>query len=236
MSREPQPPSEGTYVIRSGIRVDVGIRVRTYQETGYAFPSRTRRSLTRMVIAHATAAENPPKEVHRNMLQHLSEQGRPQPLSVHFVIDQKGTIFQMMDTDARGAHCAGAYESFSPNAVSIGIEVIGRLTDWRKVPDKGVVRPRVIERIHGVDLVVDEMLRPQCEATANLCEALCRIYALPLRVPEDAQGEPLLAQLSEADAAKWSGCCGHLHMSGAKPDPGGLVLRAIQERGRPRRA
>ncbi len=222
------------YIIQSGVRVDVGLRVRTYQETGYAFPARTRRRETRLIITHATAAENPPSAVYKNMMGHQNESGRPQPLSVHFVIDHKGTIFQMADVDSRGAHCAGAYASFSPNSVSVGIEVIGRLTDFRKVPSKGIERPRVRETIHGVEMDVDEMLPAQCEAAAQLCEALCTLYALPLRVPERPDGAVSLEMMNEKAAAVFTGCCGHLHV-GAKPDPGAYVLRAIQARGKSQR-
>lgn len=229
------PARDGMYLIQSGVRVDVGLRIRGYHETGYAFPARTRRRETRLVIVHATAAENPPDAVYKNMMNHQNAIGRPQPLSVHFVIDQKGSIFQTADVDSRGAHCAGSYNSFSPNTVSVGIEVIGRLTDFRKVPDKGVARPRVKETIHGREVDVDEMLPAQCDAVAALCEALCALYALPLRVPENQDGTLLFGVMSEKAAQAFTGCSGHMHFEPSKPDPGAYVLQAIQARGRAQR-
>lgn len=229
-----QAKQEGEYIIKHGARVNVGFRVRTYQETGYAFPGRAR-ATTRMVILHGTGAENPPIQVYENMLRHKSALGQIQPLSIHFVIDQKGTIFQMADTESRCAHCAGIYKDFSPNAVSIGIEIIGRLSDFRKVPDKGVSRPRIRERIHGVEIDVDEMLPAQCDAAAKLTETLCALYKLPMRVPEDASGTLSLEMMSERAASSYVGVAGHLHFAG-KPDPGRLALRAVQERGKALRA
>jgi hypothetical protein len=228
------PKTEGESIIRLGTRVPVGFRVRTFQETGYVFPSRMR-ATTRMVILHGTGAENPPSQVYENLLRHKSALGQIQPLSIHFVIDQKGVIYQMADVESRCAHCAGIYKDFSPNAVSIGIELIGRLTDFRKVPDKGVVRMRMRERIHGVEMDVDEMLPAQCDAAAMLCETLCALYKLPLRVPESKDGAVSLEMMSEKDASSWTGCAGHLHFAG-KPDPCRLTLRAIQERGKLLRA
>lgn len=232
--RQIPPTREGESILRNGARVDVGFRVRSMHETGLSFPSRMRVT-TRLVINHATGAENPPAQVYENLLRHKSALGQIQPLSIHFVIDQKGVIYQMADAESRCAHCAGAYKDFSPNAVSIGIEIIGRLTDFRKVPYKGVVRERVRERIHGAEVEVDEMLPAQIEAAVQLNEALCRMYALPMRVPEDKTGALSLTMLSEKDASSFVGCTGHLHHAG-KNDPGAFVLRAIQERGRALRA
>ncbi len=221
----------GTFILRAGQPVEVGLRIKTMRETGYEFPSRMRTE-TRLIINHATGAENYVAQVYENMMRHKSALGQLQPLSVHFIIDQKGTIYQTADADARCAHCAGSYRDFSPNAVSIGIEIVGRLTDWRKVPNKGVVRPRMKETIHGVEMDVDEMLPAQCEAAAQLNEVLCAMYKLPLRVPEeDKSGAVRLETLSQRDAEAFTGCAGHLHFA-SKPDPGRLVLRAIQERGR----
>ncbi len=226
----PSKKQGGTFILKANTPVEVGFRVKTFRETGYEFPCRVRTE-TRVIINHATGAENYPAQVYENMMRHKSAMGQLQPLSVHFIIDQRGVIYQTADADARCAHCAGIYRDFSPNAVSIGIEIIGRLTDFRKVPNKGVVRPRVRETIHGVEVDVDEMLPAQIEAAVMLNEALCQMYKLPLRVPEDKHGAVRLETLSQEDAEAFTGCAGHLAYA-RKPDPGQEVLRALQERGR----
>lgn len=215
-----------------GRRVDVGFRVFTYAEHGWEFVGRPR-THTRAVICHITGSENPPAALYEHMSQH-SAFGKRMPLSVHFAVDQGGAIYQLADTEMRGAHAVGKGGERSANGWSIGIEFIGRGADFRKVPARGFHRPRATELLHGVATTYEELFPAQIQAGVVLCEALCQLYNLPLRVPEDAKGGVFLKELGDDAYDTFTGVLGHLHVESNKVDPGAGILRAVQARGRAR--
>ncbi len=228
MPSESAPKPTDIYV--RGQRVDIGLRVMTFDETGFEFVGRPR-THTRAILCHMTGAENPPAAVYNNMSRH-AVYGKRQPLSVHFVVDQKGVIYQMADAEMRGAHAIGKGGERSANGWSIGIEFIGRGADWKKVPARGFHRPRATEVLHGVETTYEELFPAQIHAGVRLCEALCRLYNLPLRVPEDAHGGVFLRELGDDAYDTFRGVLGHLHVEPGKVDPGAGILRAVQARGR----
>lgn len=216
------------YLIVRGAQVDVPFDVESYRDTGFEFVGRPR-TLTRMVVLHATGAENPPAAMYHNMQTKISAfTGKKTPLSVHFCVDQKGVIHQMADTETRCVHAGPA------NASSIGIEFICRGAGL-KLPSRGVKRDRVTETIHGEKVTYDELLPAQIESGLRLVETLCGLYALPLKVPEDVSRNASSNEMSEAQFALFAGVCGHLHVpleDKVKVDPGMRILRAVQARGR----
>src|SRR5213595_1810369 len=90
---------------------------------------------TRYVINHWTGAENSARDTYQNM----SDRG----VSVHFIVDQLGEIYQCADTDARLAHC----KSNGGNTYGVGIEIISR--GHGKAPAKGFARSVRTDVIHG---------------------------------------------------------------------------------------
>ncbi len=224
------PTPRPTEIIMRGMRIDIGIRVLTFAETGFEFVGRER-THTRAIIAHVTGSENPPAAVYENMCTHAAF-GKRMPLSVHFVIDQKGAIYQMADTEMRGAHAVGKGGDRSANSWSVGIEFIGRGADWKPVPARGFTRPRAVETIHGVRTAYDELFDAQVTSGVALIEKLCGLYGLPMRVPEDARGEAVLKELDDHAYDTWRGVLGHAHVERGKVDPGLKILRAVQARGR----
>jgi hypothetical protein len=221
--REPQKPREGGHIICRGSRVQVPFPVQTWETTGWQFHGRNR-THGRVIVQHWTGAENAPVNMYANMLNHTNVYKIAEPLSVHFAIDQMGLIYQLADTELKCVHTPGA------NAFSIGIEHIGRGSDLSK-PAKGWERERVTDTIHGHRVRYDNLLPAQIEASVRLNEALCALYGLPMRVPEDAAGKLLSTKLTDEQASVFRGCAGHLHF-GIKNDPGLRLLQAIQERGR----
>ena len=204
-------------LITRGVEIDVPFAVRTWKETRYRFHAARNRLLTRAIVVHWTAAENPPAAVFHNM--------SAENLAVHFIVDSSGTVWQMMDTDDRGVHAGTA------NAWTIGIEFIGRGSNL-KAPVRATIRPRVTEDIHGREVVYDDLMPRQIAAGVKLCETLCNLYGLPLQVPTTSAGELLTGEMSDEYTARFVGVCGHLHLERTKVDPGLTLLRAIQERGR----
>jgi hypothetical protein len=202
-------------IVVDGKSVYCSANVRTWHETGLWFMGLKPREQTQMVVLHWTAAENPPTAVHRNM----SAGG----LSVHFVIDQAGTVFQMADANACCAHAKGV------NDRSVGIEIINR-GDAVGVPDKGVQRDTVIETIHGRQVKYAAFKSAQVVAVVALVQALCEAYGLPLRVPTE-RGDVVAGALPKAQLASFRGVIGHLHTKSSKRDCGVRLLRLVQGHG-----
>lgn len=194
--------------VAGGKRIPVDCEVRTWLETGLQFRGRPARKLSELVVLHWTGAENPPSAVHRNMV----EVG----YAVHFVIDQFGIAWQMLDTDRLGAHAKGVNER------AIGIEIICRGDD-KKVPTRGVERLERTEVIQGRE-VTYAAFTPEQEATAvTLVTALCAHYRLPLLLP------PCDGVLSRSGLRGFRGVCGHLHVRRTKHDPGLYLLRLVAQ-------
>ncbi len=204
----------------------VPFNVRTFRTTGMEFVGRTR-LVTRAIVLHTTGAENDADDVYRNMSERLTAQGKPEKLSVHFIIDQRGTIYQTADTEMRAAHC----KAMDANSWSIGIELVNRLHNF-KAPTKGYLRLRVTDHIHGEELTYDDLYPRQVEQCTRLVRALCELYKLPMRVPEDELGNVRSDVLAEEEAARFTGVVGHLQLEPKKVDPGMRVLRAIQAAGK----
>ncbi len=224
---QPTSKKSGWQLVCRGMQVDVDFPVRTYLETGWQFHGRSR-ATTNIIVNHWTAAENPPSMVYTNMLNHAvfdASGGRdPQPLSVHFVVDKDGIVFQMADTELRAAHC----KAHGLNSTSIGIEFIGRGTAV-DVPSRGVERPLVTESLQGRKTRYYELTPAQVRVGVKLNRELCRLYGLPLRVPLDKGGQPHLYALPEASIRSYTGCIAHGHAEAKKNDCGLALLRAIHQ-------
>lgn len=169
-------------------------------------------------------------------------------LSVHFLIDLDGTIYQTLDLKERAWHATRA------NDRSVGVELahIGayedprdpRLLEWYlegphgtrlvlpgTLAEEGIRTPgfvprpardeRVAGAIQGRALHQYDFTDEQYEALARLTAALVRIFPkLPLQLPADAAGRPLPRALGDEEFRAHSGLLGHYHVSAEKVDPG----------------
>lgn len=218
MRRKPAA-SHAHEILVDGRPVHCAARVRTWHETGLLFERCRRRKRTDLVCLHWTGAENPPANVFRNM-----RAVKPQPLSVHFMIDQAGDIYQMADANAFCAHAQGV------NDRSVGIEIISRGDAGREVPTRDIERDTVIEVIHGKQVKYAAFTAEQVTSTLALVRALCEAYALPMRVPT-ADGEVLARAMVEDELERFRGVIGHLHTRAGKRDPGLRLLRLVHGHG-----
>lgn len=192
--------------------------VRTWHETGLLFDKLRPRKETGLITLHWTASENPPVQVHRNM--------QAEGLSVHFVIDQFGIIWQMCDADRLCAHAEGV------NVRAVGIEMINRGTA-RDVPTRGVERPVRKERIFNQPVTYTGFTIEQQVACISLVRTLCTAYQLPMRVP--LEGNRVRAtRMTKAELMAYRGVIGHLHAMPPdrhKVDPGLAILEHVQLHG-----
>ena len=171
-------------------------------------------------------------------------------LSVHFMLDLDGTIYQSLDLKERAWHATIA------NDRSVGIEVanIGAypLNDRSAARPNGIDQARTarfawssrdVDNVAGfhtgdVDLRPDrdepivgtvqgEKLRQydftpqQYEALARLTATLCTIFPkIRCDYPRDASGALLTSKLPPADYDRYQGILGHYHVQDEKVDPG----------------
>jgi len=170
-------------------------------------------------------------------------------LSVHFMVDLDGTIYQTLDVKERARHASGA------NDRSIGIEIanIGAyptnaavtLSDWYQADTNGqvgitlparfgngglritnfVARPArpgaITNTVQGELLVQYDYTPEQYTALSHLVAALCT--ALPeiqCQVPRDSEGNVPAQKLSDEALASFKGVLGHYHITERKIDPG----------------
>jgi len=169
-------------------------------------------------------------------------------LSVHFMLDVDGTIYQTCDVRETCWHASQA------NKASVGIEIanigaypIGAGADvldaWYESDSEGVYmvyppwfgetgvrtagftpRPRRAERVrgmaHGAEYEQHDFTSEQYRSLAALTSALCGALEIPLLVPRDAAGAVRTDALSDDELAAWSGLIGHQQITTRKSDPG----------------
>lgn len=215
----------GTIVVR-GRMFAVDFPVRPWTETGLKFPARRMLPTVRAIVNHWTGAENPPDAVVRNMSNRLNDKGEPSPVSVHFIVDQLGDVYQCMDAAARASHCSG----FKANDWSVGIEFINRGSDLKK-PSKGIERTLRTDTIHGRKVEYCEMTGPQLVTACLLNEALCLAFALPFTVPQK-DGDVYTSVLSARQAQYVRGVLAHYMLEPGKADPGVEHMRILHLYGR----
>jgi N-acetyl-anhydromuramyl-L-alanine amidase AmpD len=166
-------------------------------------------------------------------------------LSVHFMLDLDGTIYQTLDAKESAWHATIA------NGRSIGIEVanIGaypeedttRLSKTYQQDGSGrifivgtgssgangtqVLRPSrnemVVGTTQGKTLKQYDFTAQQYEALAKLAATLCKLFPkIRPDFPRDASGALITHKLPDGDYARYEGILGHYHVQTNKVDPG----------------
>lgn len=170
-------------------------------------------------------------------------------LSVHFMLDLDGTIYQTLDLKERAWHATVS------NDRSIGVEIanIGAypangknpFDQWYRtnaagetiitIPERfgdGGIRtknfvghPARNQPVHGViqgeDLVQYDFTPEQYAALTKLTAALCKIFPkLKCRYPVAANGQLITHKLPDDELKEYGGMLGHYHIQKNKNDPG----------------
>jgi len=170
-------------------------------------------------------------------------------LSVHFLLDLDGTIYQTLDLKERAWHAT------TSNTRSIGIEIAqigaftpdaaGALDRWYAADADGRVRitlpahlgdggirtrnfvgrPARASRIEGAvqrtSLVQYDFTPEQYRALIRLTATLCRVFPkLRCDYPRDAAGHLVRERLEPEELATFTGILGHWHVQANKVDPG----------------
>ena len=169
-------------------------------------------------------------------------------LSVHFMLDVDGTIYQTLDLKER------AWQATVANSRSVGIEIANMgayppgllkvLNEWYprdargpylKVPERFgdpmiytkdfVGRPARPELVRGVvqgtELVQYDLTPQQYAALTKLTAALCKVFPkITCDYPRGSDGKVITKKLPPEELAAYHGVIGHFHIQLNKTDPG----------------
>lgn len=170
-------------------------------------------------------------------------------LSVHFMLDLDGTIYQTLDVKERAWHAT------SSNTRSVGIEIanIGAygageknpLSDWYARGADGQTRITIPAQfgdggeytanfvghparpgpvtgtIQGQKLIQYDFTPQQYRALAKLTAVLCRVLPrITCDYPRDESGKLVLQKLPPEQLKNYHGLLGHYHIQTDKVDPG----------------
>jgi N-acetylmuramoyl-L-alanine amidase len=170
-------------------------------------------------------------------------------LSVHFLLDLDGTVYQTLDLKERARHAT------TSNDRSVGVEIANMgafrvdgknpfdqwyqtnsageifITIPRRFGDGGIRTPNftghparnepVQGTIQGENLVQYDFTPEQYAALTKLTAALCKIFPkIKSRYPVDAQGNLIPQKLPDDKLKNYQGVLGHYHIQTNKVDPG----------------
>ncbi len=170
-------------------------------------------------------------------------------LSVHFMLDVDGTIYQTMDLKEKAWHATIA------NSRSIGIEIanmgaypVGGANPfdrwYARDPDgttrltipggvgaadlhnpKASLRPArdepIVGTVQGTSLVQYDLTPEQYDSLIRLTATLCTVFPeIRCDAPRDANGEVIPHKLPSDQLAGYQGVLGHYHVQTNKTDPG----------------
>jgi N-acetyl-anhydromuramyl-L-alanine amidase AmpD len=170
-------------------------------------------------------------------------------LSVHFMLDLDGTIYQTLDAKERAWHAT------TSNTRSVGIEIANMgayaprtrrvLDEWYgpdaegrtrlKIParlgDGGIRTPGFVGRparpqpitgeVQGQQLVQYDFTPEQYQALIHLTAALCTVFPkIRCDYPRDSAGHLVRTKLPDEELNRYQGLLGHYHVQLNKVDPG----------------
>jgi len=150
-------------------------------------------------------------------------------LSVHFCIDNDGTIYQLLDMQHAAKHAGRA------NRTSVGVEISNAyyLKYQPTYKRKGFGERPVISdaTVHGVKLSPFTGFYPvQIEALKALWSAVADATGIPLECPLDSNGELVTGVHHRARRNSFKGFVNHYNLSRKKIDCAGLELdKLLQE-------
>ena len=147
-------------------------------------------------------------------------------ISTHFVIDNDGTIVQLVDTNNIAWHARGA------NNHSIGIDVSNAYyTKYNSKYERMGFDPRPIltdSKVHGRKLKAHlGYYKEQISAYTDLIDYLTQLYDIPLEYPKNHDGSLCTTVYDPAVKGRFKGVINHYNLTKNKIDTAGLKLDEI---------
>lgn len=152
-------------------------------------------------------------------------------ISVHFLIDNDGTIFQMLDTQHKAWH-AGIPRYEGGNLKGIGVEISNayytKYQDWYVKHGFGERPIQENAWVHGrkKDPFLD-FYPVQLEALKALWKAIHIGIDIPLDYPENTSGHIETGVHKDCERGRYHGFCNHYNFTRNKIDCAGLDLPAL---------
>ena len=151
-------------------------------------------------------------------------------VSVHFCLDNDGTIYQVLDTQHGGWHCSNS----KGNKKSIGIEISnGYYLKYQEHYVKQGFGERPIEYdawVHGRWLNPFLGFYPiQLQALKALWIAVSEAHNIPLDYPRNPDGSFCKTTHAKCKAGTFKGFCNHFNFTSGKIDCAGLDLPGLLE-------
>ncbi|MAF25699.1 hypothetical protein CL634_09035 [bacterium] len=154
-------------------------------------------------------------------------------ISVHFLIENDGTIFQMLDTQHKAWH-AGIQKYEGGNTKGIGVEISNayylKYQDWyvkngfgeRPIQENAYVHGRALEPFLDFYPV-------QLQALKALWKAIHIGVGIPLEYPKNSDGYIETGVHRDCERGKFHGFCNHYNITKNKKDCAGLDLPSLLE-------
>ncbi len=134
-------------------------------------------------------------------------------LSVHFLIDNDGTIYQTLDL----VDCA--FQAAGVNEISVGVELANRGDAIRFPDDYHGRRDKLTCSIHGHQFLAYAYTKDQIDSMTAIGRTMARLFPnLPQTYPIAGSGDALWTAI--ADPREYKGWLGHYHVTQQKWDPG----------------
>ncbi len=152
-------------------------------------------------------------------------------ISVHFLIDNDGTIFQMLDTQHKAWH-AGIARYEGGNLKGIGVEISNayypKYQEWYKRHGFGERSLQEQGVVHGKTLPPFLDFYPvQLEALKALWKAVHIGVGIPLEYPKNSNGNIETSVHKDCERGKFHGFCNHYNFTKGKIDCAGLDLPTL---------
>jgi hypothetical protein len=152
-------------------------------------------------------------------------------ISVHFLIDNDGTIYQMLDTQHKAWH-AGISNGIGGNPKGIGVEISNayylKYQDWYVKNGFGERPVCKNASIHGHEMKPFTGFYPiQLEALKALWKAVHIGIDIPLEYPKNNKGVLSDTVYNDCVKGKFHGICNHYNFTKGKIDCAGLDIAAL---------
>jgi len=151
-------------------------------------------------------------------------------ISVHFCIDNDGTIYQILDTQHGAWHSGNVYGNKNGIGVEISNAYYVKYQDWyekngfgtRPVQEKGYVHGKTLDSF-------TDFYPVQLEALKALWKAIHIGIGVPLEYPKNSDDNIETGVHKDVENGKFSGFCNHYNFTRNKIDCAGLDLPGLLE-------